>query len=81
MYHLCIYPQYMQKLKEEAFEYQDRPFSGNTKDMPYMDSFIKETARLSPGLICSLTPSLLLRKDSLQRNHLLTRVIAFSERT
>lgn len=27
------------------------PFSALNQEMPYLDSFVKETARLSPGLI------------------------------
>lgn len=32
-------------------ECKDRPFGSLNEEMPYLDSFVKETARLSPGPI------------------------------
>ena len=35
----------------EAVECKDASFGSLNQEMPYLDSFVKETARLSPGPI------------------------------
>ena len=62
IYRLCRHQQYVDKLREEALAWEDAPFGSMNSEMPYLDSFVKETARLSPGPICkrSLSCSLVL---------------------
>lgn len=61
IYRLCMHSEYRDKLAEEAAEFRESTFGARNEDMPYLDSFIKETSRLSPGPICKfcllLTPS------------------------
>ncbi|KAL9609612.1 MAG: hypothetical protein Q9167_005636 [Letrouitia subvulpina] len=47
--------EYHPKLRAEALEYQHAAFGRLNEEMPYLDSFIKETARLSPGPICTMS--------------------------
>lgn len=51
MYRICTYPEYVDKLRAEACGSQGLSFDNNNREMPYMDSFIKESARLGPGPI------------------------------
>jgi hypothetical protein len=53
IYRLCMHPEYVDKLREEAESFDDGVFDRKNEDMPYLDSFIKETSRLSPGPILS----------------------------
>jgi hypothetical protein len=53
IYRLCMHSEYSAKLREEAAEFENSTFSAKNEDMPYLDSFIKETSRLSPGPILS----------------------------
>ena len=53
VYRLCMHSEYSEKLREEAAEFDGATFSAKNEDMPYLDSFIKETSRLSPGPILS----------------------------
>jgi cytochrome P450 len=52
IYRMCMHPEYLAKLRDEALEVRNSPLNAVSHDMPYMDSFIRETARLSPSLIC-----------------------------
>lgn len=54
MYRFCKHPEYRERLRAEAVEYQDVSFGSSNREMPYMDSFVKETSRLSPGPIRKL---------------------------
>ncbi|KAI4121335.1 MAG: hypothetical protein LQ338_006423 [Usnochroma carphineum] len=54
MYRICTYPEYVDKLRAEACGSQGLSFDNNNREMPYMDSFIKESARLGPGPILSV---------------------------
>lgn len=66
VYRICKHPEYHDKLQSEAVECKDLQFSSLNHEMPYLDSFIKETSRLSPGPICkSAIParSMLLRQS------------------
>lgn len=54
IYHLCTYRDYLPSLRAEALENEGKPFNNTQKDLPLLDSFVKETARLSPGLILSV---------------------------
>ena len=55
IYNLCKHPEYYDRLKAEGTEYKDTSFGSLNKEMPYLDSFVKETARLSPGPIRELS--------------------------
>ena len=48
MYRLCIHPEYVEILREEAERFNGDYHSINNEDMPYFDSFLKEVARLHP---------------------------------
>jgi cytochrome P450 len=51
IHRFCKHPEYQQALIKEAKQQEDVAFGSTNKDMPYLDSFLKETARLSPGPI------------------------------
>ncbi|KAI4276196.1 MAG: hypothetical protein LQ337_002663 [Flavoplaca oasis] len=51
LYRICTHPDSLDKLREEACESQGLRFENNNREMPYLDSFIKESARLGPGPI------------------------------
>ena len=55
LYNLCRYPEYIDPLRNEimAMEYSSDE-QRNYDDLPLMDSFLKETARLNPTVICKL---------------------------
>ncbi|KAH3919011.1 hypothetical protein HBH56_027670 [Parastagonospora nodorum] len=53
IYRLCIHPEYTAQLRAEAESFDDAAFTAKNEEMPYLDSFIKETSRLSPGPILS----------------------------
>ncbi|KAL9638273.1 MAG: hypothetical protein Q9164_001655 [Protoblastenia rupestris] len=53
IYNFCKHPEYRERLRLEAVEYNGTLFSSLNQEMPYLDSFLKETARLSPGPIVS----------------------------
>lgn len=53
IYRLCMHPEYVDQLRNEAEAFDDSTFDKKNEDMPYLDSFIKETSRLSPGPILS----------------------------
>jgi cytochrome P450 len=50
LYRLAKHPEYVEPLREEIASLSSLdPVSGNSKnDMPLLDSFLKETARLHP---------------------------------
>ncbi|CAG8950411.1 hypothetical protein HYFRA_00006904 [Hymenoscyphus fraxineus] len=50
---LCKHRDYHDRLREEALRYKDAPFGRVNQDMPLLDSFMRETVRLSPGIILS----------------------------
>ncbi|KAL9134458.1 MAG: hypothetical protein Q9175_004360, partial [Cornicularia normoerica] len=51
LYNLCVYPEYIAPLREEVSKVADDDFNSQNEDMPLLDSFIKETARLNPPTI------------------------------
>jgi hypothetical protein len=53
IYRMCMHTESIDTLRAEALECGDAAFSKKNEDMPYLDSFIKETSRLSPGPIMS----------------------------
>ncbi|PVH97347.1 cytochrome P450 [Periconia macrospinosa] len=53
IYRMCMHPEYLTKLREEALEGRNLPLNVGNHEMPYLDSFIRETARLSPSLTLS----------------------------
>lgn len=49
LYSMCKYPKYLEPLRKEAAELSNQGLYGsNPEDTPYMDSFLKESARLNP---------------------------------
>ena len=53
MYNLCRYPEYINLLQTEIMAMQSSSDEQKNYDnMPLMDSFLKETARLNPTVIC-----------------------------
>ncbi|MCJ1400968.1 hypothetical protein MMC11_004179 [Xylographa trunciseda] len=54
VYSFCKHPEYHERLRAEAMECKDTSFGALNQEMPYLDSFVKETARLSPGPIRKL---------------------------
>jgi hypothetical protein len=53
IYRLCIHPEYLETLRRESEAFDTGMFDRRNDDMPCLDSFIKETSRLSPGPILS----------------------------
>lgn len=53
MYNLCKYPEYIEPLTKEILATRNDSSSRGYEahDMPLMDSFLKETARLNPTII------------------------------
>lgn len=51
LYRICSHPEYFDRLRVEARESQGLSFDNNNREMPYMDSFVKESARLGAGPI------------------------------
>ncbi|CAG8979953.1 hypothetical protein HYALB_00013084 [Hymenoscyphus albidus] len=49
---LCEHKDYHDRLREEALRYKDASFGRVNQDMPLLDFFMRETVRLSPGIIC-----------------------------
>ena len=46
---MCKYTDYLEPLRKEAVEVSDEGLYGsNPEDTPFMDSFLKESARLNP---------------------------------
>ena len=48
LYDLCDYPEYLEPLRREK-EVQGHAWSGSLDQMPLLDSFLKESARLNPS--------------------------------
>lgn len=57
IHRFCKHPEHQETLIAEALKYQGVAFGSLNKEMPYLDSFLKETARLSPGPVGELIPS------------------------
>jgi len=51
IHNICKHSEYRERLRIEAVECKDASFGSLNQEMPYLDSFVKETARLSPGPI------------------------------
>lgn len=55
LHNVCLYPEYLKPLREEAANPKRHTDGSIDYDqMPLMDSFLKETARLNPTTICRL---------------------------
>lgn len=53
LYNLCKYPEYLEPLRREIEEMANNEADKDNYDnMPLMDSFLKETARVYPTVIC-----------------------------
>jgi cytochrome P450 len=48
LYNLCRYPEYIQPLRDEIQTLPEGQPNNSNDEMPYLDSFLKETARLNP---------------------------------
>ncbi|EFQ99667.1 hypothetical protein MGYG_02680 [Nannizzia gypsea CBS 118893] len=53
IHRLCTHGEYTDRLRKEALECENLSFGSMNREMPYLDSFMKETSRLSPGPIVS----------------------------
>ena len=52
LYNLCKHPEYIDPLMKEVLAMEKLPDGQrNYDDLPLMDSFLKETARLNPTII------------------------------
>lgn len=60
LYNLCKHPEYIEPLTNEiiAMEESSKDGQRNYDDLPLMDSFLKETARLNPTMIREWTPTI-----------------------
>ena len=72
MYNLCKYPQYLQPLREEVLRSGGVILNHQNDEMPLLDSFLKETARMNPVTICNFlrpqAPSSILPQLSCSMN-------------
>ncbi|KAI9814562.1 MAG: hypothetical protein M1827_003117 [Pycnora praestabilis] len=59
LYNLCIHPEYIDPLREEIARKGNDEFTSQNEDMPLLDSFIKETARLNPPTIIGVPRKIL----------------------
>ncbi|QSZ34439.1 hypothetical protein DSL72_006031 [Monilinia vaccinii-corymbosi] len=69
---LCTHPEYHKRLRAEALQYRDASFSATNQEMPLLDSFIKETARLTPGIILSAPRTVMIPFTSAEGYHVPT---------
>ena len=63
IYSFCKNPEYHQRLKAETVECKDASFGLLNQEVPHLDYFVKETARLSPGVIRKPAASVRERRD------------------
>jgi cytochrome P450 len=63
LYNLCKHPEYQDILREEIALTGGVEFNHQNNELPLLDSFLKETARLNPITICKL---ILIDKYSLK---------------
>lgn len=54
MYNLCKHPEHLQPLREEILRSGEVLFNHQNNELPLLDSFLKETARLNPVTIFSM---------------------------
>lgn len=57
MRNLCLYPEYIEPLLKEIREFTEKEFDNRNQEMPYLDSFLKETARLNLVTTSEIMPS------------------------
>lgn len=72
IYNFCMHPEYEEKLRAEAVECKDTSFGSLNQEMPYLDSFVKETARLNPGPILSAPRKVMVPYTSSDGYHIPT---------
>lgn len=48
VYDLCLHPEYIEALRDEIESSEYIEFSNTAQGLPLLDSFIKESARLTP---------------------------------
>ncbi|CAD6444963.1 4aead6a5-581b-4f01-a8ba-aa5a1291a5b1 [Sclerotinia trifoliorum] len=65
----CKHLEYYDRLRVEALEYRDVSVGSMNQEMPYMDSFIKETARTTPAIILSAPGRVMVPYTSAQSWH------------
>ena len=54
MCYLCKHPEYLEPLRAEILRSGEVQFNHQNDELPLLDSFLKETARLNPVTICML---------------------------
>ena len=57
---MCMHPEYLAKLRDEALKVRNSPLNVGNYEMPYLGSFIRVAARLSPSLSVSLRPYIVI---------------------
>ena len=55
---LCLYPEYIKPLLSEIDEFAENNHDDRDAEMPHLDSFLKETARLNPVTVSKTSPSI-----------------------
>lgn len=55
MFLLCKHPEYLEPLRAEILRLGEVQFNHQNDELPLLDSFLKETARLDPVTICMLS--------------------------
>lgn len=81
IHRLCRHGEYTDKLRQEALECENLSFGAMNREMPYLDSFMKETSRLSPGPIGKPTLSSSISSMAVEKNHYLTSTTVSAPRT
>ena len=56
LYELCLHPEYIEPLRKEIARVSDQKFTDQNEEMPLLDSFVKETARLHPIVMIKFSP-------------------------
>lgn len=63
IFNLCIHPEYIERLRQESGSFQNSGDHEAIDNMPLLDSFIKESARLNPLDSCTLSSIFYLLKS------------------
>ncbi|KAL8771387.1 MAG: hypothetical protein Q9203_004992 [Teloschistes exilis] len=56
LYNLCKHPEYLEPLRDENVKSGGVRLNHQNNELPLLDSFMKETARMNPVTICTALP-------------------------